>query len=252
MLSLNFKARWLYQTGGFGGGSALVPSNTGGGATPSTVQKATLQIDGQDPFVCLFNPTNYTISKTNIWNASPVKGVNVPPVEFGGGNPRQLHLNILLDVSLLGPGHNVRSLTDQLFGMMEVPSGGVSGGLDSNADPPGLTFRWGSVGTFKAVCESLSIAFVLFDSTGEPLRAQVDLALKEAEDTTAQPAQNPTTRAIRGLRVHQIQDGDTLQAIAYNTYGDPARWRDIADINGIDNPFELKRGTHINLPRLET
>lgn len=35
-----------------------------------------------------------------------------------------------------------------------------------------------------------------------------------------------------------IQDGDTLQSIAYSIYGDSSFWWVIADINNILNPFE--------------
>ena len=50
-----------------------------------------------------------------------------PQAQFGGGNPRELTLNLLLDASLLGKTQHVRGITDQLFRMMEVP-GGSSGG----------------------------------------------------------------------------------------------------------------------------
>ena len=63
--------------------------------------------------------------------------------------------------------------------------------------------------------------------------------------------QNPTTRSHGGLGVHVVQDGDTLQSVAHKTYGDPNRWRLIAEANGIDNPLHLRRGKPLNLPRLD-
>ena len=51
--------------------------------------------------------------------------------------------------------------------------------------------------------------------------------------------------------MHVVKDGDSLQAVAYRAYGDPARWRQIAEVNGIDNPLHLRRGTALNLPRLD-
>ena len=48
-----------------------------------------------------------------------------------------------------------------------------------------------------------------------------------------------------------VRDGDSLKSIAHRNYGDPNRWRLIAESNGIDNPLHLRRGTPLNLPRLD-
>jgi nucleoid-associated protein YgaU len=51
--------------------------------------------------------------------------------------------------------------------------------------------------------------------------------------------------------VHVVKDGDTLQSVAHHTYGDPNSWRMIAEANEIDNPFHLRRGTALSLPRVD-
>ena len=66
------------------------------------------------------------------------------------------------------------------------------------------------------------------------------------------PGQNPTTRAIAGLKVHTVTDGDSLQSVAYQNYGDATRWRKIAEANGIDNPFALRRGSQLTIPTIDT
>jgi nucleoid-associated protein YgaU len=113
-----------------------------------------------------------------------------------------------------------------------------------------VTFKWGSIESPKMVGSSLSIRFVMFRPNGEPSRALVDLELTQSEQ--AQPGQNPTTRAIAGLKVHTVTDGDSLQSISYANYGDATRWRTIAEANGIDNPLALRRGTQLSIPTLET
>lgn len=42
--------------------------------------------------------------------------------------------------------------------------------------------------------------------------------------------------------------GDTLQALAWQEYGDPAAWRLIAEANGIDDPMRLALGRELLLP----
>jgi hypothetical protein len=116
-------------------------------AAPSQYTKAQLQIEGSAPFDVLFNPTEYSISKSNEWKYEKVTGTAFTPPQFGGGNPRELTLNLLLDASLLGKTQHVRGVTDDLFRMMEVPGGSAGG--SSRAAPPFITFTWGSETTFK-------------------------------------------------------------------------------------------------------
>jgi hypothetical protein len=222
---------------------------------PSNFKKAELAIDGGETIKVLFNPTEYTITKTNTWNFKEVQGASLPPAEFGGGNPRELSVSLLLDASLLEGSQSVKSVTDALFKMMEVADGQPAAG--TRASPPKVTFRWGAVDTFKAVCTSLTVAYQLFKPNGEPIRADVKLQLKQAEpastasSSSANQGQNPTTRAVAGHGVHTVQDGDSLPSIAYRAYGDATRWRAIAEANDVDDPLRLRRGTPLMLPRLE-
>jgi Contractile injection system tube protein/LysM domain len=219
---------------------------------PDGFTKAELDIDGGETIPVLFNPTEYTITKTNTWNFKEVQGKSLPPAEFGGGNPRELSLSLLLDASLLDGSDSVKDMTDKLFKMMEVGDGQPAGG--SRSAPPKVTFRWGAVDTFKAVCTSLTVAFQLFKPNGEPIRADVKLDLKQAEEAStassnsANEPTNPTTHSLAGAGVHTVQDGDSLPSIAYRAYGDANRWRTIAEANDIDDPLRLRRGTALMLP----
>ena len=222
---------------------------------PSQYTKAQLQIEGKAPFDVLFNPTEFSISKSNEWKYEKVTGTTFTPPSFGGGNPRELTLNLLLDASLLGKTQHVRGITDDLFKMMEVPGGSAGG--SSTAAPPFITFTWGSETTFKSVCTQLTVAYKLFRPNGDPIRADVKMTLKQAEpastasSTGANRGTNPTTRANAGHGVHTVKDGDSLPSIAYEAYGDATSWRAIADANGIENPLHLRRGRSLSLPRLD-
>jgi len=224
-------------------------------AAPTQYTKAKLQIEGQAPFDVLFNPTEFSISKSNEWKYEKVTGTTFTPPSFGGGNPRELTLNLLLDASLLGKTQHVRGITDDLFKMMEVPGGSAGG--SSTAAPPFITFTWGSETTFKSVCTQLTVAYKLFRPNGDPIRADVKMTLKQAEpastasSTGANRGTNPTTRANAGHGVHTVKDGDTLPSIAYEAYGDATTWRAIADANGIENPLHLRRGRALSLPRMD-
>jgi hypothetical protein len=215
-------------------------------STPEGFTKAKLNIDGGQTLECYFNPTEYSISKSNDWKYKTVTGTSFSPPEFGGGQPRQIELSLLFDQTFPPYTMSVRESTAALLDMMEVPSGKTGG--SPTAVPPFVTFEWGRL-VFKGACTSLSVTYKLFEPNGDPLRADVKLTLKQAE--AAQQGQNPTTRAAAGYGVHRVRDGDTLPSISYQAYGDATKWRLIAEANGVDNPLHLRRGSALSLPRLD-
>jgi Contractile injection system tube protein/LysM domain len=225
-------------------------------ADPAQFVKAEIEIEGRgSPIPVYFNPTEYSISKSNEWKYDKVTGNSFPKAQFGGGNPRELTLSLLLDASLLSKTAHIRDVTNDLFKMMEVKEGQTPG--DAGAVPPFVTFKWGRETTFKSVCTQLTVAFKLFRPNGDPIRADVKMTLKQAETAGtasangANRAGNPTTRANAGHGVHTVKDGDTLPSIAYEAYGDATVWRAIADVNRIENPLHLRRGTALSLPKLD-
>lgn len=224
-------------------------------AAPPGFQPAHLEIEGGEQIKCLFNPNQYSIQKSNKWDVKEVVGKGLPKPQFGGGEPRKLSLDLLFDASDLGEDEDVLEATRALFKMMEVNPGLKNSGKSKNTGrPPHVTFTWGNVLTFQAVPDSLSIQYTLFHPDGRPIRATVKLSLiqvSKAEDGSSaagEQKQNPTTRG-EILRSHVVRDGDSLASISFSAYGDPTRWRTIADANGIDDPLRLRRGTTLSIPR---
>jgi hypothetical protein len=214
-------------------------------------QKAQLEIEGQAPLHCWFNPHQYAVSKSNQWCATPVVGASLPSIQFAGGLARELALELLFDASDTTAG-DVRGVTDQLFLMMEVTE--QASGAGNAGRPPTVNFTWGPTVTFKAVARHLDVHYTLFRPDGTPIRAICALTLVQVEKADsrsgsgAAPAQNPTTRASAKLGVHVLREGDSLHSIAYAAYGDPTRWREIAEANGIDDPLVLQRGRALTIP----
>jgi hypothetical protein len=217
---------------------------------PTGFEQARLKVEGGTTIDCWFNPTQYAIAKSNQYEGKASIGSSFPVPQFGGGNARQLTVELLFDSS---PDGDVSTATDQLFLMMEVDAGlGTAGKAD--ARPPKLQLSWGKYNSFPACCTSLNVQFTMFRPDGVPTRATASLTLLQAEEdkrtgrgSVARP-QNPTTRSDVQLRAHVVRDGDTLQSIAYEQYGDPTRWRHIAKQNGIDDPLRLTRGRSLSIP----
>jgi Contractile injection system tube protein/LysM domain len=235
-----------------------------GSNIPSNFQRAYLEIEQGDrtqswdkvessswqKLDCWFNPKDYTISKSNTWTEKPVTGQEVPVLQYGGGGPSSLSVDLLFDAGE-SEQPDVLDVSEQLMGLMTV--GDPSGGDKNNKRPPAVRFHWGPV-IFLGVTARLTLQFTLFEPDGRPTRAQVKLELTQIVRTTGSGGtgslrQNPTTTGIAGLRTHVVRDGDSLHSIAYAAFGDATAWRAIAAANGIDDPLRLPRGATLAIPR---
>ena len=214
---------------------------------PDNLTKAYLKVEGGQQIDCWFNPAEYTISKANKWTVKPVVGEGMPTAEFGGGDAQKLTLDLLFDDADRENG-DVREITNSLFAAMAVDKAHASG--KNSGRPPTIEFGWGATTTFVAVCDSLSVQFLLFRPNGTPVRAKAKISLLQAEPTVGKGPQNPTTRGTAGLRTHVVRDGDSIQSVSHTAYGDPTLWRRIAEANGIDDPLSLPRGTVLSIPTL--
>lgn len=213
-----------------------------------TVQRAELTIEGAGSIRCLFNPAEYTLRKRNAFAAEPQPTTSVPTLQYAGGRPAEMTVELLFDVTLSNP--QVSSIipdTDKLFHAMEPST--------STGQPPIVTFKWGATESFASRVADLEVQYVLFREDGSPLRAWARMTLVQAKPSpqrfnphAIQPAQNPTTRADGAGTPWVVRLGDSLPSIAYANYGDQTAWRAIARANGIDNPFRLRTGVVLTIP----
>ncbi|MGN6378321.1 MAG: CIS tube protein [Gaiellales bacterium] len=203
------------------------------------------QFEWEPPLQCWFNPKDYTISKGNNWNAQPVNGQDYGTLQFTGGSPASLSLELVFD-AVESNQPDVSGIANQLMGIATVNQPGSDQNQQARRRPPAVRFGWKGV-VFTGVVKQLTLQFTLFDVDGSPIRAHVKLELMQVGAQTRR--QNPTTAGTAGVRSATVRDGDSLQSIAYDAYGDPACWRLVAEANGIDDPMRVERGAVLSLPR---
>lgn len=211
--------------------------------------KATLtNLDNNQKIECLFNPTEYTIAKTNTWQAKPIVGKNVPKLDFTGGGSKTLSVDLLFDV-FEKSGEDVRTHIDKLWALTMIDEAKKSSQTDRSR-PPLCLFQWGGNWHFKAAITSLSVKYTLFRQDGTPVRATATVSLEEAADENDQPNTNPTSYSPSRARRREVRPKDTLALIAYEEYGDSSKWRPIAEANSIDDPMDIEPGQILAIPML--
>ena len=196
-------------------------------------------VDGKfarQPIVALFNPKEYTISKSVPWNPHASAGLDAPEMQFTTGQGESLNLELFFDT--YEAGTDVRAHTDKLHTLAKIDS-------DLHR-PPLLLVSW-SVLKFKGVVESINHRFTMFKEDGTPVRATCTLSLRQAASATEQQ-QEIKKQSPDHAKLHAVQLGETLQTIAAREYDDPAEWRRIADANGIDDPLQLQPGQRLMIP----
>jgi len=215
------------------------------------MELAKLQIEPLDnvaiqPFKVMFNPNTYSISKNITWTGATSPEINAPTLSFSGADGRTLSLELFYDVTEPVNDVLVDDVRQETNKMVELTR--IQRDLHR---PPVLQITWGDDSSdrfdfpFIGVVTQLTQRFTLFRADGKPVRATLTVAFKEFCDVEKDKKQTDpefTTRLVKR--------GDTLTNIAAEVYGDPTRWRVIAEANRLDDPRRLDVGSRLALPKL--
>ena len=202
-----------------------------------------------------FNPTELQFAKAAQIAEIAIPGLDSPLIQFVRLQDEKITLELFFDTTDTGMDENAKSvtlLTDPFYELLKIDS-------DEHA-PPRLVFGWGSAfpgskitdpnqqrKAFNCVVESVNQHFTLFSPNGTPLRAKVNISLREYKRLSDQIAQL-NLKSADVSKSYVVQSGDTLPKIAYQAYDDATAWRIVADANGIDDPTILVPGAVLSLP----
>ena len=203
-------------------------------------KRATIEPEtGPPSFDVLFNPTEYRIEKGNQIAEIGVPGLGAPILQFVSGQTRTLGMELFFDT--YEAQTDVRVHTDKVYQLLAIDPGTHA--------PPICKVRWGGF-SFRGVLDKVSGSFTLFLPNGTPARAKLSVNFREFIDVKVEVRAAPTQSADhRKSRV--VQAGDSLPTIAFDEYGDAARWRPIAVANGIDDPRLLVAGQLLIIPAIQ-
>jgi hypothetical protein len=210
---------------------------------------------------CQFNPTQITLEKGVQFAEINIPGLTAPLQQFVRGQAETLNLELLFDTSDQGMGENavsVATLTDAFYAMARVEPDGHA--------PPVVYFCWGDDfpghqlpaklkgqrrNCFSGVVTSIKQNFTLWSSSGVPVRAKLNLTIKEYAPLDQQ-LKELNLNSPDKTHSHVIARGETLGAISHRYYSDSTAWRKVADANAIEDPRRLMPGRQLTVPVIPT
>lgn len=199
------------------------------------LEKATItNLQTGERISVMFNPEEYSLDLGNVFAETAIPGLRTPPIQYVRGNIRNLKMQSFFDT--YEKKSDVRNETRKITSLLDEDV--------TTQAPPILLFSWGGL-SFKCVLESVGQRFTMFLEDGTPVRATLTVSFKEY-----QPVEIEVKRGlfIGPPTVYNIIQGETLTKIAGEILGDPSAWREIADLNNIDNPRKLDSGMQLIVP----
>ena len=206
-------------------------------------------------FVAMINPAELKRSLT--LKFSPVKPVGAKPGKerLSRAGEETFSFTLVLDGTGLVPSRDdvepsVDAQLRRLRKVLDAPERDDA----SDAVAPALRLLWGEF-IRELRLRSLKVVHTLFTPDGVPLRARVDISLVGAIEsgTTAAAPSSATAPAVAAGTARQVEvrDGDTLQQLCSDAYGDAVDPADLArcnDLPSVRGP--LPAGTVLVLPPL--
>lgn len=197
----------------------------------------------------MFNPEEYSVSRDINYAQAAIFGLSAPLLQFVHGNMQTLEMELFLDTyeshregnrTLNEAGEDVRRLTRKLTDLMNINP-------DTHA-PPVLLFTWASL-SFTCVLARATQRFIMFLPDGTPVRARLQVTFNEFLNTELEVKEIKRQTADYS-KLHVVMQGETLSMIAFRQYGNPALWRPIALLNGLDDTRSLPVGLRLLVPQL--
>lgn len=200
------------------------------------LEKALIETNDGAKIKVLFNPTQYSLDRSNSIAEIGVPGLGAPVLQFVRGNSSSLTMDLFFDT--YEAQSNVADLTDRIYGLLTIK--------EAKKPPPICTFSWANF-SFKALVERVSGRFTMFLGNGTPVRATLSVTFKEYVDGSSS-ASAGKARSASVASALPVKAGDSLSGIAAASMGSAAAWRSIAKANAIDNPRALAAGQSLTIP----
>jgi hypothetical protein len=207
------------------------------------LDKLKLQSSGGD-FTVMVNPNEFHLKESiNYAESGEERNLKFSSFEKAGITfPK-----IILDTTGAIPKH-LWPMDGSIKDMIEKLKKVVYNLDGSTHEPPIVSITWGSYED-KARLLSMDTSYTLFDTAGDPLRAEIVLKFghheKYKEIEAKSNKQSPDL-----THIIEVKAGDTLPNLCNKVYNDPSYYMQVARINHLSNFSQIKPGTRLVFPPL--
>lgn len=184
-------------------------SQSGGKATFTS-------LDDGKTFPVQYNPREFTVDKALTWEESKTQGKSSNPLQFQKGAPMTASMELYFDTTADDPPGNVQSVwVDKLLSLTnaEVPPAQGEPAELSKLRPRAFEFTWGTF-SMKCVIESINVTYIMFDATGNAIRARATVKLKEWISEDFAGGGSSGTWGSEKLQLVQVSGGQTVSQVA--------------------------------------
>ena len=210
---------------------------------------------------CQFNPKEITYYRDTKWSGNEVPERDFPRQEFAGGSTTYYSMDLYFDAFAheyyetdedKKKRRDIRKDINHLMAATMRSYGfGIPLPYPYLGEPPTVILVWGGLKMFRGYLKTVTAKYTMFDDNGVPTRATASLTIHaKSHPLDFLPAQNPTSRTETRNTV-RVTQGDRLDLIASNFYGDSRMWRAIAEANNLDDPFNLRPGQLLTMPNVD-
>lgn len=193
-------------------------------------------------YTALINPETYALDYKVEFNQQQGNGTTAASATFNVKLPDEIQFDFLFDCTGVIAPTTSNDITDDLDQFKALL-------LDYDSDshePKHFKLVWGKL-IFKGRCKSVSIQYKLFNPDGTPIRAICKVGfVGSIEDTLRVAIESPRSPDLTHLRT--VKEGDTLQALCYEIYGDVKPYIQIAKVNQLINFRKLIPGQVLKFP----
>lgn len=210
-------------------------------------------IDGPG-FTVQYNPREFSTNKTLSWSEAETSGGDPAKLQYQKGEPMTASMELIFDTT--SSGGNVQSSYVKPLLELTKPTIKAKSGQAKDLGtkrPPAFMFTWGAF-SMPCVIESVDVTYLMFSSSGDPVRAKCSVKLKEWTGDESSSSVAGAASAIAGAAssvssLVEVKGGQTLSqvAAAYNTTAQA-----IASVNKITDPMADLTGTKIAIPSSAT
>jgi len=157
--------------------------------------------------------------------------------DFVGLDPKRLSFSLLIDG--LAAGRSVETEVRNLERMASIDAGRKTPSIVTVSGPlPWSTLQW--------VIEELSFNESTWSEGGDRIRQKITITLLQfVEDVRLKKL---AAKKATSSTPYVVKAGEHLGEIAAKRLGDASRWKEIAELNDLRTPRDVKKGQRLRMP----